>query len=271
MLVCTLGDLVLDVIVRLQQPLAPGGDATSTITVGAGGQAANVAAWVAALGGRARWLGVQATDDVGRLAQARLAAYGVELCGPPVRRAWRRDRLARRSRRRTHDVPGPWRRGRAASRRRSTPPGSRAAIGSMCPAMRCSSSRCGRRRFGPSRRRVRAQARVSVDLSSWSGIRDAGVGGVSARCSSGSHPTSSSRTRTRHAPSASGRPERSGSRSAARQGARSTATCEPPLAVEHVVDTTGAGDALAAGWLVGGPDLALEAAARCVGRVGAMP
>jgi sugar/nucleoside kinase (ribokinase family) len=43
----------------------------------------------------------------------------------------------------------------------------------------------------------------------------------------------------------------------------------PP--VERVVDSTGAGDALAAGWIVGGPDLALEAATRCVARVGAMP
>ena len=38
-----------------------------------------------------------------------------------------------------------------------------------------------------------------------------------------------------------------------------------------VVDTTGAGDAFAAGFLVGGPDLALRAAARCVARMGAMP
>ncbi len=45
----------------------------------------------------------------------------------------------------------------------------------------------------------------------------------------------------------------------------------PALPVERVVDTTGAGDALAAGWLVGGPELALEAAARCVTTVGAMP
>jgi ribokinase len=37
------------------------------------------------------------------------------------------------------------------------------------------------------------------------------------------------------------------------------------------VDSTGAGDALAAGWIVGGPDLALEAAARCVQHLGAMP
>ena len=41
--------------------------------------------------------------------------------------------------------------------------------------------------------------------------------------------------------------------------------------VDTVVDTTGAGDALAAGWIVGGPDLALAAAARCVRQAGAMP
>jgi sugar/nucleoside kinase (ribokinase family) len=41
--------------------------------------------------------------------------------------------------------------------------------------------------------------------------------------------------------------------------------------VTEVVDTTGAGDALAAGWIVGGPELALEAAARCVQQVGSMP
>ena len=39
----------------------------------------------------------------------------------------------------------------------------------------------------------------------------------------------------------------------------------------EVVDTTGAGDALAAGYLVGGPELALEAAARCVAKLGSMP
>ena len=39
----------------------------------------------------------------------------------------------------------------------------------------------------------------------------------------------------------------------------------------EVVDTTGAGDALAAGYLVGGPELAARAAARCVANLGAMP
>jgi sugar/nucleoside kinase (ribokinase family) len=38
-----------------------------------------------------------------------------------------------------------------------------------------------------------------------------------------------------------------------------------------VVDVTGAGDALAAGYLLGGPDLAMVAAGRCVARRGAQP
>jgi sugar/nucleoside kinase (ribokinase family) len=44
-----------------------------------------------------------------------------------------------------------------------------------------------------------------------------------------------------------------------------------PARPAEVVDTTGAGDALAAGFLVGGPELGLEAAARCIASVGSMP
>jgi sugar/nucleoside kinase (ribokinase family) len=39
----------------------------------------------------------------------------------------------------------------------------------------------------------------------------------------------------------------------------------------EVVDTTGAGDALAGGFLLGGPGLGLDAAARCVATMGAFP
>ena len=46
---------------------------------------------------------------------------------------------------------------------------------------------------------------------------------------------------------------------------------ELPALSGEVVDATGAGDALAAGFLVGGAQLALEAAARCVARLGALP
>jgi sugar/nucleoside kinase (ribokinase family) len=114
-----------------------------------------------------------------------------------------------------------------------------------------------------------AGARVSVDLSSWSGIRDAG-------------PDSFRELVTRLGPdvvfandaevAAVGGPWQ-GPQWIVKRGA---AGCsfdgdERSALPTTVVDTTGAGDALAAGWILGGPQLALEAAARCVAMSGAMP
>ena len=45
----------------------------------------------------------------------------------------------------------------------------------------------------------------------------------------------------------------------------------PALEVEDVVDTTGAGDAFAAGCLLGDAQSGQAAAARCVTQVGALP
>ena len=62
-----------------------------------------------------------------------------------------------------------------------------------------------------------------------------------------------------------------------KHGARGATVVQEGTREEHaalsadVVDPTGAGDALAAGFLVGGIELGLEAAARCVARAGAMP
>ncbi|MSO95227.1 MAG: carbohydrate kinase family protein [Thermoleophilia bacterium] len=82
MTICCLGDLLLDVIVRLEQPLATGADARSRIALRPGGQAANVAAWVAELGGRSRLVGKRGADDVGLFAASRLLELGVEIVGP---------------------------------------------------------------------------------------------------------------------------------------------------------------------------------------------
>ena len=49
------------------------------------------------------------------------------------------------------------------------------------------------------------------------------------------------------------------------------APVELPAMPAYAVDATGAGDAFAAGYLVGGPRLALAAGARCVSKTGAMP
>ena len=86
-MICTLGDLLLDVIVRLEQPLAPGADATARTTLSPGGQAANVAAWVAALGGSARVVAKRGDDDGGRLALAPSRSAASASSAPSCRQA----------------------------------------------------------------------------------------------------------------------------------------------------------------------------------------
>ncbi|HEU5244432.1 MAG TPA: carbohydrate kinase family protein [Gaiellaceae bacterium] len=82
MRIATLGDVLLDVVVLLEEPLAPGGDVRASNRAGAGGQAANVAAWAAELGAQARCIAKRGDDLAGELVARELAACGVELAGP---------------------------------------------------------------------------------------------------------------------------------------------------------------------------------------------
>src|SRR5579864_7595200 len=82
MVLTTLGDLLLDVVVRLDEPLAPGSDRRAETRVGAGGQAANVAAWAATLGASTRFVGKRGADAAGELAARELRGHGVEVAGP---------------------------------------------------------------------------------------------------------------------------------------------------------------------------------------------
>src|SRR5436305_10370676 len=82
MRLATLGDVMLDVIVRLEQPLAAGDDVRAETRTGAGGQAANVAAWAASLGADARCIAKRGDDAAGELVTRELAEHGVELVGP---------------------------------------------------------------------------------------------------------------------------------------------------------------------------------------------
>jgi sugar/nucleoside kinase (ribokinase family) len=82
MQIATLGDVMLDVIVRLDQPLARGDDVRARTRTGAGGQAANVAAWAASLGADSRCIAKRGDDATGELVARELAAHGVELSGP---------------------------------------------------------------------------------------------------------------------------------------------------------------------------------------------
>ena len=173
MLVCTLGDLTLDVIVRLAGPVAAGGDTDAEIRLGPGGQAANVAAWAAELGVGARFIGKTGADDAGELVRARLAAHGVEIVGPvggrngsicslvspDGARSMAADRGAARELR-ADDVDASWLEGcdhlHVSGYALMVEPVRSAALHATELA--------------------RAErARISVDLASWSAIRDSGV------------------------------------------------------------------------------------------------
>ncbi len=82
MQIATLGDVLLDVVVLLEEPLAPGGDVRASNHAGAGGQAANVAAWAAELGAEARCIAKRGDDPAGELVARELATREVELVGP---------------------------------------------------------------------------------------------------------------------------------------------------------------------------------------------
>jgi ribokinase len=80
--IVTLGDVLLDVVALLDEPLTRGGDVRASTLAGAGGQAANVAAWAAELGAEASCIAKLGDDPAGELAARALAAHGVELAGP---------------------------------------------------------------------------------------------------------------------------------------------------------------------------------------------
>ena len=115
-----------------------------------------------------------------------------------------------------------------------------------------------------------AGARVSIDLSSWSAIRDFGADRFRSQLEELAPDVvfaNEDEDEIVGGPIAGS----TGSSSAAPRGASFDGVERAAVAVESVVDSTGAGDAFAAGWLVGGPDLALAAGARCVQLAGSMP
>jgi ribokinase len=269
MRVVCLGDLVLDVVVRAERDLARDADTPARVSLSAGGQGANVAAWVAALGGTARWLGKRADDPAGRLAAGLLGEHGVELAGPVV----------------------PERNGIVVSL--AQPDGARSMFPDRGVAVTLRPDELEPRWLEGDHLHVsgyallaepvreaavravelarRAGARVSVDLSSWSTIEAAGAPAFRALVESLAPDVVFANEDEERVVGG-----RIGG-AAAWVLKRGAAGCSfdgderAALPVAEVVDTTGAGDALAAGYLLGGPDVALQAAARCVVRMGSMP
>lgn len=76
--IVVLGDVMVDVVARLSGPLAPGSDAPAAIRFHGGGSAANTAAWLAAADAEPVLAGRVGDDDRGRVARDELRAAGVE-------------------------------------------------------------------------------------------------------------------------------------------------------------------------------------------------
>jgi ribokinase len=76
--IVVLGDVMVDVVARLDGAVAPGSDAPARIAFHGGGSAANVAAWLAAAGIRPVLVARVGEDERGRAAGAALRAAGVD-------------------------------------------------------------------------------------------------------------------------------------------------------------------------------------------------
>jgi sugar/nucleoside kinase (ribokinase family) len=114
---------------------------------------------------------------------------------------------------------------------------------------------------------------VAVDVSTWSAIREYGAERFASRVAD-LHPSVVFATELELAelPDPSPAPTIVMKRGSAGAVVRKNgAETEHDALTAQVVDSTGAGDALAAGFLVGGIELGLEAAARCVAKLGTMP
>lgn len=265
MRVCTLGDLLLDVIVRLEEPLSPGADAAARTRTGAGGQAANVAAWVAALGSEARFVGKRADDGAGALVAQELEERGVDVRGPVVDGTTGTVVAV---------VAADGERTMASDRgvAPALEPGELdAAWFADCDWLHIpgysllrspiAEAAAEAARLGP--------ARISVDLSSWTEIRDFGANRFRERVAALDPEVVFANEQEFDVLDG----DLPGRVRVSKRGARgfSVDGREFGGSAGEAVDATGAGDALAAGFLVGGPELALEAATRCVAKLGAMP
>jgi ribokinase len=260
--ICTIGDLILDVVVLPDAPLVPDGDTPATIRLGAGGQAANVAAWARALGATSRLICKRGTDGASELAAAELARHGVEICGPVVdgrggvvvsvrdgggRRSMASDRGVA-SLLHPSELDPSWVR--------------------SCDVLHISGYCLLRDPMAQAAiEAARLARRVTIDLASAHDIEIVGARRFVALLEElGPDLVFATEAERAAVPDF----DASWVIKLGARGARFPEGRYPAPSVA-AVDTTGAGDALAAGYLVGGPELAIEAAARSIGLIGAMP
>ncbi len=259
MRIATIGDLVVDVVVRLSDALVIGDDRAAAITVGPGGQAANVACWAATLGAQARYIGRCGEDIAGDIVAARLRTLGVEVCGP--------------------------RGGRTGTVVSIAAIGDRTMASDRGSATQLEPSDLDQRWFDCDAFHVSGYA-LAVEPLAFAAVEGAKLARaagatVSFDVSATTILTDAFRSRVHSLrPDIAFATEREKSafghldtRWVIKRGPLGASVDGVEYAAEPitVVDTTGAGDAFAAGFLIGGPNLAIHAAARCCSHAGAVP
>jgi ribokinase len=274
--IATFGDVLLDVVVRLEEPLVPGGDVRAATRAGAGGQAANVAAWAAELGAAAACIAKRGDDPAGELVAGELEAHGVELVGPVVSGSTGV----------VVSVVETGDRALASDRGVATTfaPEELYAAWFACDVLHISGYALVREPIRDAallaaRHAREAGARVSVDVAAWNEIRRVG-------------PVRFRELLDELAPDVLFATEAewellggaylSAPTGVLKRGARGCSVFNGDARLDFAalevdaVDPTGAGDALAAGFLLGGSleeaaRRGIEAAARCVTKVGSLP
>jgi sugar/nucleoside kinase (ribokinase family) len=237
-MICTLGDLLLDVIVRVDGPIAEDTDTYGRTRVGAGGQAANVAAW-------------RGVELAGPEEEAGTGTV-VSLAGADGSRTMLTDRGVAVDFR-PDELDPAWLEG---------------AEWLHVPGYSLAQSPIRETALAA----TRLVPRVSVDLSSTAAIEAAGrdrfretLEDLEAVVVLGNEAEVELVG------------ELDVEMVVVKRGARGAVVRrggtieELPALPANAVDSTGAGDAFAAGFLLGGARLGLEAAARCVATLGAMP
>ena len=262
-MICVLGDAHLDVVVRVSGPVAEETDTPAQTLVGAGGQAANVAAWIAELGGQARLIAARASDPAADLVAAELTRHGGDLTGPVLKG-------------RTGVVVALSDHGRARSMLTDRGVGPQLTAAALDAGWLAGCAWLHLPAYSlvswPVREAALAAAgRVahrSLDLSSTAAVTAVGVGRFRELAA-------------KLAPDVVFGTEAEAGLVGDVPGAEMVVKLGPggaraggrvhPAHPAVPVDSTGAGDAFAAGYLVGGLELALQAASRAVSKMGAMP
>jgi ribokinase len=272
MRIVTIGDVMLDVIVQTAEPLRLDDDTHASITLAPGGQAANVATWAVALGAEATVVGPRGQSAAASVIADRLAAAGVAFAGVDTGSVGTVVSIVARGTRTMASDAGAqsW---LESVRPEHLPDDATVLHVSGYPLLRATD---------PTPMAVACAAArlrglmVSVDLASAAMIADYGPAAFAStvRDLAPDVVFANSEEWKAVGPHWTRRDTvvvvKDGAGDVTlidADGGQTRHRVEPAEAV----DSTGAGDALAAGYLVGGIDLGLAAAARCVATRGAQP